>query len=535
MTIKQMIQEKILKQQELINKAKSEGERSFTDDEQREFEELQREIDLLKSIDNEEEGSDREEPTDPTRVLEKERSRVTEINNLCREFGLDPSKYVADGTSIENMRSIVLEHVKKSGAPVSVRVVNDEGDKYRTAAVDGLLMRGGIEVEKPADGAREFQGMSLRDLAIESLEREGVNARRWYQKAGTVAAVDELITTVFGEGKVSEWHQYNGLPHHFKIVTENPNITGDILQEFNDIISMIKRKTAILDAVEISLNAYMNQYYGVAISVGDYITLRQEGKKPPKGYYDGTAEVNYTDPNLVSDNIKAGVSVLGVPGKGTVIDTAGTNVTSGAMLAGYSGYANGSRVEGSIPIANPDYADQLNTGTVSVGAYSGDGANYAYMYTGLNGKYVNGVNYIRHYEPYLRPEYILQGASIMGVAGAVTTGKKYASGIGYLDNSRVPLFIISLKDSDYTNCCFLRVSGLNFRPRVVCAFQSNGSILDTLILLETPENLLATIGGLRKFNEDNTFAENVYIRHGEFSIATYSYKTGREMIWHAWE
>ena len=176
MTRKQMIQERTLKQQALVNKAKNEGERNFTDDEQREFDQLQGEIDLLKSFGDEEGGG--EDPADPTRILEAERSRVTEINDLCREFGIDSSKYLTDGTTVENMRSIVLDHVKKNGAPISAKVTNDEGDKYRSAAVDGLLMRGGIQLEKPADGARDFRGMSLRDLAIESLEQDGVNARR---------------------------------------------------------------------------------------------------------------------------------------------------------------------------------------------------------------------------------------------------------------------------------------------------------------------------------------------------------------------
>ena len=114
------------------------------------------------------------------------------------------------------------------------------------------------------------------DLSVDVKRNLIANTLIWYQKAGTVAAVDELVSAVFG-GEVSEWYEYGGDPHHFKIVTDNPNITGDSLQEFGDVISMIKRKTAILDSVEIALSAYMNIYYGFSLQTGDYITLRQEG------------------------------------------------------------------------------------------------------------------------------------------------------------------------------------------------------------------------------------------------------------------
>ena len=39
------------------------------------------------------------------------------------------------------------------------------------AAVDGLMQRAGVSVEHPADGARDFRGMSLRDLAIQCMTR----------------------------------------------------------------------------------------------------------------------------------------------------------------------------------------------------------------------------------------------------------------------------------------------------------------------------------------------------------------------------
>jgi hypothetical protein len=174
MTRKQLIEEKALRQQEIVNKAKNEGNRDLTDEEHRDFNQFQGEIDLLKSLD--EEGG--EEPTDTERALQAERGRVKDITDLCRDFNVDPGKYIEDGSSIDKVKSMVLDHVKKNNPPIGVRVTNDEGDKFRSAAVDGLLLRGGLTIDKPADGAKDFRAMSLRDLAIESLEQDGVNARR---------------------------------------------------------------------------------------------------------------------------------------------------------------------------------------------------------------------------------------------------------------------------------------------------------------------------------------------------------------------
>lgn len=181
MTRKQMIEARALRQQEIVNKAKNEGNRDLTEEEQREFDSLQGEIDLLRTI---EENGEREgeegninEPTG-SRELKDERARISEIISLCRDFNIKSDDYIEKGTSVEEVRAYILEQVKKGGAPISVRVAKDENDKYREAAVDGLLMRGGIHIEKPADGAKDFRGMSLRDLAIESLEQDGVNSRR---------------------------------------------------------------------------------------------------------------------------------------------------------------------------------------------------------------------------------------------------------------------------------------------------------------------------------------------------------------------
>lgn len=164
--------ELIARQQALIDGAKA-ASRELTAEEQKEFDDLQRQIDELKAkpqphISEAEKQAERQ----------AERQRCTDISTLCREFRVsaeNEKNFIEKGKSIDEVRAFILDEVKKNGNPISTRaaVTKDEGDKFRDAAADALLMRAGIELEKPADGASELRHMSLRDLAIECMKDSG--------------------------------------------------------------------------------------------------------------------------------------------------------------------------------------------------------------------------------------------------------------------------------------------------------------------------------------------------------------------------
>lgn len=140
---------KIKRQQEITDGARA-ANRDLTDDETREFNNLQSEIDALRPQVEEEERQ---------AAITAERNRVAEINAICRQVGMEPDNYIKDGSTVEAVRKAALDQMIQRGQPSGVHVTQDEGDKVRAAAVDGLLMRAGVTVENPTDGAREFQGM----------------------------------------------------------------------------------------------------------------------------------------------------------------------------------------------------------------------------------------------------------------------------------------------------------------------------------------------------------------------------------------
>ena len=108
--------------------------------------------------------------------IQQERQRVQEISNLCRQFNIDAEPFISDGSTVEDTRAAVLERLAKERTPQNITVQADETDKFRAAATDGLAIRAGITVEKPAAGAENFRGKSLIRLAAECCERfDGIN------------------------------------------------------------------------------------------------------------------------------------------------------------------------------------------------------------------------------------------------------------------------------------------------------------------------------------------------------------------------
>ncbi|MNO15513.1 Caudovirus prohead protease [compost metagenome] len=111
------------------------------------------------------------------RAIATERQRTTEINDLCRNFDIDPTPYLRDGSSVDAVKDAILQKQIESKKPhqPGVRVVAEETDKFRAAASDALLMRAGRSVSNPAAGATELRAMRMRDLAVDCLQRAGID------------------------------------------------------------------------------------------------------------------------------------------------------------------------------------------------------------------------------------------------------------------------------------------------------------------------------------------------------------------------
>ena len=228
MTKEQMI----ARQQELLELAKSQN-RAMNADEQREFDALQVRIDAMSGAATVEQpghvSQTREEDDKETRAedqaqsldraLREERERTRAIEEMCEHFGVESRQYVDNGSSVDAVRTAIMDQLMREKAPINtgVSVTDDAGDKFRRAASDALLMRSGMTLERPEDGSRELRGMSLRDMAIECLQMDGASegqlnrrnsdelysllARGFYNpEAAFPAILDQTIEKAYKEG-----------------------------------------------------------------------------------------------------------------------------------------------------------------------------------------------------------------------------------------------------------------------------------------------------------------------------------------------
>lgn len=230
-----MTREQMLaRQNEILQRARTEN-RAMTAEERAEFDTLQRSIEALDRAGatagseggsrgaGEGDGNEGEDGGEEgaRSAVENERARIRQIEDMCRDFGMDEQirGFIDNGSTVEQVRAAVIEHMRQAGAPVhtGVTVGDTAEDKFRRAAVDSLLLKAGIQIENPADGARQMIGMRMRDLAIECLQMDhtsetGLNrrnsdelysilARGFYNpEAAFPAILDQTIEKAYREG-----------------------------------------------------------------------------------------------------------------------------------------------------------------------------------------------------------------------------------------------------------------------------------------------------------------------------------------------
>lgn len=120
-----------------------------------------------------------------------EGERIKSILRLCSGLGLSAGfarDCIARGLSLAQAQDAALQHLEQrpGGRPVGhLSAGLDESDKFRRAAVEGLCLRQGLRVEKPAPGAEQFRALGPLGLARLCLSRAG--ERPDYLSASDVA------------------------------------------------------------------------------------------------------------------------------------------------------------------------------------------------------------------------------------------------------------------------------------------------------------------------------------------------------------
>mgnify|MGYP000365305309 CR=1 FL=1 len=101
------------------------------------------------------------------------------------------------------------------------------------------------------------------------------NALKVHRYRGTPYAVEQVVQDYFGDGHVEEWFEYGGDPYHFRVVTSNPSVTGEMAEQFVKAVEKVKNVRSHLEQVIISMSAEMQIYLGFVLHTGDLITVEQ--------------------------------------------------------------------------------------------------------------------------------------------------------------------------------------------------------------------------------------------------------------------
>lgn len=100
------------------------------------------------------------------------------------------------------------------------------------------------------------------------------NCLSTHHKRGTVSAVEEVATKIFGNATVSEWFDYGGEPYHFKVYTANVSISDEMIIEFNRVIKKTQNIRSHLEEVITETINSMELYFGGFVQVDDDIYMQ---------------------------------------------------------------------------------------------------------------------------------------------------------------------------------------------------------------------------------------------------------------------
>ena len=178
------------------------------------------------------------------------------------------------------LEEIQLEHLlplfmRNDPAAVALAEVASEAlqvlarELHKLSTFDALDLLNTAELDALADELRvlwydkTFTDEQKRVLLLQS--------DQVYMRLGTVQAVQDVVTAVFGEATVEEFFTYGGKPHYFRIMVKSANeLSAENEAKLLRMLEYVKRKSQWLEKIysttlgEIALNAGFQLSYMLA-------------------------------------------------------------------------------------------------------------------------------------------------------------------------------------------------------------------------------------------------------------------------------
>lgn len=116
------------------------------------------------------------------------------------------------------------------------------------------------DIDHLAESTLDYMAIEMRSMYYNQTfdltqKREIIkNTLKWYSRAGTPAAVSEMVSTIFGYGEVIEWYDFENpeerIPGTFDIITD-AGFSKDLIARFNKTIKKVKNARSHLRKVNI--------------------------------------------------------------------------------------------------------------------------------------------------------------------------------------------------------------------------------------------------------------------------------------------
>ena len=147
-----------------------------------------------------------------------------------------------------------------------VRQICSYADKSRTYAALASTPSAVLDVL-----AAELRTPAYDEALPVETKRELISGTlTFYTHMGTPAALEQLISTLFARGRVSEWYDYNGSVYHFKVQIDIAADTVDDARraQVQAWVNQYKNQRSILDSSEYSETGAEAVAYTAAAFVG---------------------------------------------------------------------------------------------------------------------------------------------------------------------------------------------------------------------------------------------------------------------------
>ena len=99
------------------------------------------------------------------------------------------------------------------------------------------------------------------------------NAKKIHKTRGTPAAVENLLSSIFGKATLYEWFEYGGEPYFFKVKVEVENNINLLLEKFEESLVNVKNCRSHLEKIEIYSVSKNKTYLGSTTLIGESVSI----------------------------------------------------------------------------------------------------------------------------------------------------------------------------------------------------------------------------------------------------------------------